>query len=462
MNSFLLVLATASLSMLVALYLSRWLGGPIQAATQPPALRPGADPLLALVLRANQALGVWVAGPGDGPPRRAVAAGVTTADETLLVARMAHLRGQSSGGMEQLECGVMVHAVLEGWVAIALAPGPGTPAMLEALRADLGALLSWLQREPVLASVDRLHGRPHETVESIAMRLAHQLERLLDTEVGVAIARPQGVQVLGVSLRSDPRLRLALAAPGSPLDDVGRGIDPGPRVSDDPLGRSGNERRRARPRTVILPIPSSRLTVGAVVVATPDGVLPPGSVAGELFQALEAAGPRLQQALERQELYETTLSDPLTGLRNRRGLDEAMSRVTAGEGALIYADLDRFKLLNDTLGHAAGDAALVHFARICGQATRSGDVVARIGGEEFALWLPNASLAEGVEAAERVRAGLEATVWAWQGREWPLTASFGVAGCPETVPGLEHLASRADAALYRAKDAGRNRVVSSS
>ena len=128
---------------------------------------------------------------------------------------------------------------------------------------------------------------------------------------------------------------------------------------------------------------------------------------------------------------------------------------------MIYADLDRFKLLNDTLGHPAGDAALVHFARLCGQATGRGDVVARIGGEEFAIWLPGATLTEGAEAAERVRAALEGGEWAWQGREWPLTASFGVVGCPESVPRVEQLAQRADAALYQAKESGRNRVVTS-
>jgi len=462
MTTVLVIAGTAITSVTVALLLSRRLSRAALPVTLASDLAPGADPLLALVLRANQAIGVWVSRRPAEPPLRAVDARLGTAVEEMIVARIPRLAEQGGSGTELLERGALIHLSAEGRIALALLPGGLPQARIDALRRDLGELLARLLREPLLESVDRQQGRPDETVESIAMRLAHQVERLLDTEVGVALARPQGVQVLGVSARSDPRLLLSLATPGSPLDQVGRGVVSGPLVSDDPLGKSGNERRRARPRAVILPIPSRDLTVGAIVVATPDGVLPEGTVTGELLQALQAAGPRLVQALDRQELQETALSDPLTGLRNRRGLDREMSRVVPGEGSLIYADLDRFKQLNDTLGHPAGDAALVHFARLCAQATRSGDVVARIGGEEFAIWLPGATLSEGADAAERVRAALELGGWAWQGREWPLTASFGVVSCPGTVGRTEQLGARADAALYRAKESGRNRVVTSS
>ena len=136
-----------------------------------------------------------------------------------------------------------------------------------------------------------------------------------------------------------------------------------------------------------------------------------------------------------------------------------MGRVEQRDGVLVYADLDHFKKLNDTLGHAAGDAALVHSARLMVQLIRTRDVAARIGGEEFAVWLPDATLLEGAAVAERIRSALADTPWGWQGRSWDLTASFGVAGCPETVPGIAHLAARADEALYEAKRGGRNRVV---
>lgn len=459
MNTAAILIATAGLSVLAGLLLSRRLSLAQGGGIGPDDLLPGSDPLLSLVLRANQVRGVWAWEAGERAPRRAVVARLGTSGEELVEARLPRLAAQAGSGTELLEQGALVHLADDGRIVAALLPGGVSQVRIEAVRRDLREVLGRLRREPILASISREQGRPEESVESIAMRLAHQVERLLDTEVGVALARPQGVQVVGVSLRSDPRLLLALAAPGSPLDRVGRGIESGPLVTDDPLGRAASERRRSRPRAMVLPIPGSDLTVGAVVVATPEGRLPPGSVAGELMQALQAAGPRLVQALDRQELHETALSDPLTGLRNRRGLEQALGRVAPGEGALVYADLDRFKLLNDTLGHAAGDSALVHFARVCGQGTRSGDVVARIGGEEFAVWLPGASLVEGAEAAERIRAALEGGGWEWQGTPWSLTASFGVAGCPENVPGVHHLAACADAALYQAKERGRNRVV---
>ena len=132
--------------------------------------------------------------------------------------------------------------------------------------------------------------------------------------------------------------------------------------------------------------------------------------------------------------------------------------ITAKEGALVYADIDRFKSLNDTLGHPAGDAALVHFARIIREQIRAGDVPARIGGEEFAVWLPETGLDLGGRIAERIRIKLGTTAWDWRGRQWPLSASFGVAACPETSRSLDNLPAQADSALYVAKRSGRNRV----
>jgi diguanylate cyclase (GGDEF)-like protein len=150
--------------------------------------------------------------------------------------------------------------------------------------------------------------------------------------------------------------------------------------------------------------------------------------------------------------------DPLTGLHNRRGFYETFRLITPKEGALIYTDFDRFKNLNDTLGHPAGDAALVHFARIIREQIRSGDVPGRIGGEEFAIWLPETSLELGARIAERIRLKLGTTAWDWRGRQWPLSASFGVAACPETSRSLDNLPAQADSALYVAKRSGRNRV----
>jgi diguanylate cyclase (GGDEF)-like protein len=166
----------------------------------------------------------------------------------------------------------------------------------------------------------------------------------------------------------------------------------------------------------------------------------------------------MERAVQAQGLEQQATVDALTGLSNRRALERAMQRHDRSEGALIYADIDHFKQLNDTLGHAAGDAALVHFSRLLRDQIRSADTAARIGGEEFALWLPGATLEVGTRIAERFRLKLGTTAWDWQGRAWPLSASFGVAACPETSGRVENLPAQADAALYVAKRSGRNRV----
>jgi diguanylate cyclase (GGDEF)-like protein len=100
----------------------------------------------------------------------------------------------------------------------------------------------------------------------------------------------------------------------------------------------------------------------------------------------------------------------------------------------------------------------MHFARIIREQIRSGDVGARIGGEEFAVWLPGTGLELGARIAERIRLKLGTTPWDWQGKAWPLSASFGVAACPDTADQVADLLGQADAALYVAKNSGRNRV----
>jgi diguanylate cyclase (GGDEF)-like protein len=153
------------------------------------------------------------------------------------------------------------------------------------------------------------------------------------------------------------------------------------------------------------------------------------------------------------------MTDELTRLPNRRALDRAL--VGWGDdqpGALLCVDIDLFKKVNDDLGHAAGDAALKHVARIFRQALREGDVAARIGGEEFAIWLPHTPLTHAVDVAERIRKSVEATVMHWAGTDVKMTCSVGVAAIPETVTQVANLFPTADSALYQAKSRGRNRV----
>jgi diguanylate cyclase (GGDEF)-like protein len=157
--------------------------------------------------------------------------------------------------------------------------------------------------------------------------------------------------------------------------------------------------------------------------------------------------------------------DALTGLPNRRAFEEDLAREAARAArtgaplAVVVLDVDRFKAVNDAHGHAAGDAVLRAVAARAGAAVRAGDVLARVGGEEFAILLAGTDLARAVEAAERIRRALAAAPVEAAGRALRVTASFGCAalGAGEAP---QALVARADARLYEAKRDGRDRVVS--
>lgn len=156
--------------------------------------------------------------------------------------------------------------------------------------------------------------------------------------------------------------------------------------------------------------------------------------------------------------------DPLTGLLNRRAfLAQAQALWSTSERStrplsVVLLDLDHFKAINDTYGHATGDAALLACAQLLAQACRAGDVLVRWGGEEFILLLPETDLSQAHAFAERLRLQLAAQSLHTTFQAVPLTASFGVAQ-RHTHATLEDLISSADQALYQAKHQGRNRVV---
>jgi diguanylate cyclase (GGDEF)-like protein len=154
-------------------------------------------------------------------------------------------------------------------------------------------------------------------------------------------------------------------------------------------------------------------------------------------------------------------TDTLTQLPNRRSWDDGLTREVAlrerrsSPLCVLMIDLDRFKQLNDAHGHAAGDAALVLAARVLRAQARQTDLLARIGGEEFALALPDCVPDDGAQRAEQIRVAIAETS-ASHGR--PLTASIGVAGLPAHATTRSELMAAADAALYEAKRSGRNAV----
>ena len=159
-----------------------------------------------------------------------------------------------------------------------------------------------------------------------------------------------------------------------------------------------------------------------------------------------------------------SLRDDLTGCFSREYADFRLNDVfekNALPVAVAIVDLDRFKNVNDTFGHASGDAILVQAVRAIASAIRQGDLLARSGGDEFVLILPRTTASAARTVAERVRAGIDATRFRLR-RDLPpirLTASIGVAVAEHGAADREALRARADDNLYTAKEAGRNRVV---
>jgi diguanylate cyclase (GGDEF)-like protein len=184
---------------------------------------------------------------------------------------------------------------------------------------------------------------------------------------------------------------------------------------------------------------------------------------------------RLQEALEEREkellevnerLRFMSQTDALTGLANRRHLNERIDEMfahairLAEPFSLVMCDLDKFKSVNDTYGHQAGDEVLKQLATILREEAREIDRVGRYGGEEFMLLLPGAELDDAMTFAERVRKRIEGNTFTFAGGTLTRTASFGVAGWPHPrIEQCDDLVRTADDALYVAKETGRNKVV---
>lgn len=177
---------------------------------------------------------------------------------------------------------------------------------------------------------------------------------------------------------------------------------------------------------------------------------------------------QIEQQLElaRQKAEHLACTDMLTGLNNRRAfftLGEQLLKEAARFSqpvSVIMFDLDHFKQINDTYGHAAGDAVLVNLGEVALSTIRQADILARLGGEEFALLLPQTDFAHAKILAERLRSAFADTRTEFNGQQITCTASFGISLLrnPETDT-LDKLLSKADRRLYAAKAEGRNRAV---
>jgi diguanylate cyclase (GGDEF)-like protein len=224
------------------------------------------------------------------------------------------------------------------------------------------------------------------------------------------------------------------------------------------------ERWQQKPRHLVaVPLPAEGEIIA--IVGTWSRTQPhPESV--KLLESLAFfAGSQLARALEFRKVRESAERDALTGLTNRKAFERALARERQRferyqhPVALLVADVDHFKAVNDTHGHEAGDEVLRALAEALRRALRDVDTVARFGGEEFVMLLPETGLRAASEVAERVRASVEALSVEWRGTRIPVRVSVGVSACPECAADPDELVRSGDAALYQAKGQGRNRVV---
>ncbi|MEZ0166659.1 diguanylate cyclase [Kineococcus sp. LSe6-4] len=289
-------------------------------------------------------------------------------------------------------------------------------------------------------------------------------ERVLETVQDVIVVVDAGGVVVDVNAAA--RRYLHLRRPDLPADPVGRPAHQflTPRALGD-LPADGLSYSVGYAHGLHLDIRVSALrdrrgrVLGRVVV---------GRDVTELVQARERLEEQVAVAEElRARLAEEAVRDPLTGLHNRRHFDPAAAALVAGAHrapvGLLVLDVDHFKAVNDTHGHATGDRVLVEVAALLAGSARPGDLVARTGGEEFVLVLAGTDEEALAQRAEQVRAGCARLRVPVQGRAGDppvrLTVSLGTAVAPRDGTDAAGLLAAADRALYAAKAAGRDRVV---
>jgi diguanylate cyclase (GGDEF)-like protein len=243
------------------------------------------------------------------------------------------------------------------------------------------------------------------------------------------------------------------------LDDVQGGKDRMPvLVLDEGAARAES--------ILALALRTQQKTIGALVLTGRRGTFDSATQRVLAIVANQAAGS-LHAGEMIAHARDVASHDVLTSLHNRRAFNDALERAVAredrqgGHFALLLLDIDRFKKLNDTYGHPAGDAALRNTAQLLTHHLRKSDLAARFGGEEFAVLCASTDAAGAHHLAEKVRGEVERGRLVFDGARLSVTVSIGVAVWPEDGRDPGALVAAADRALYAAKEGGRNRVVAS-
>jgi len=214
-----------------------------------------------------------------------------------------------------------------------------------------------------------------------------------------------------------------------------------------------------------VPMPALGTIVGVVHLEHPEARAFDAETVAVIARVAEQVALAIANARLMFTMEGLAMTDPLTGLKNPRYFDGYLDQELAEAArdhestALLMLDVDHFKVFNDTHGHPAGDEALRTFARVLRSMVRSSDVIARYGGEEFVISLHHTGLADAQSVAEKIRAAVEqAVVEIGPGRYARMTVSIGVAASASGRTDPKGLVAMADAALYHAKETGRNRV----
>ncbi len=298
------------------------------------------------------------------------------------------------------------------------------------------------------------------TVEELAAQRAVVLQRAADVEGNVELRVLAGAGLgKGVPPRGPGRSAMLDLADGAAADVRALRFDP--RL--DPLLSTllpGARRVAALPLRIGGPRGTQIYLVVEFGKARVRGTMVERRILSSATQAVATGAIAYSRAKLMHDARRAAITDGLTGLANRRYFDERMAAAERGwrergePFALILIDVDFFKKVNDQFGHQVGDQVLRVVARVIGSHAVGSALPARYGGEEFALMLPGADATAAATIAERMRLAIRAL-----GEPVPVSASFGVAAVPEDAAGVEELILASDAALIKAKETGRDRVV---
>ena len=328
--------------------------------------------------------------------------------------------------------------------------------------AEKRAILHRVSQEIVTASFDG---------EQIYTAIHHAATLLMPVEaIAITLITPDSTQAEAVYLiDKDGRAPNQLFPKDQGL--TGNVLGSGTTINIPDVNQSPNLRglhfgSQEQTRSVLaLPLRAGERIIGMLSVQSYQ----PNAYSSEDEYLLEMLAATAAIAIENSRLLKEiqwlAITDPLTGLYNRRGLFELAEREVEryrrfGRPFCVYMlDIDLFKQINDTYGHAAGDQVLVGLARRLQQRIRDVDIIGRYGGEEIVVVLPETQLSQALLAAERARNHIQGHPIATDKGDIPVTVSIGVAEIDAQVSDLAALVDRADSAMYAAKQAGRNRVL---